>query len=85
MGLVNDVVPMAALLESTLEMGRGIAKNAPLSLKSIKKAVNNGMQTDLHTGLNIELAYYYTCANSEDRLEGVKAFNEKRRPHWQGK
>lgn len=84
-GLVNDVVPMEQLLEAALEMARGIAKNAPLSLKSIKKAVNNGMQTDLHTGLNIELAYYYTCANSEDRLEGVKAFNEKRRPHWQGK
>lgn len=85
MGLVNDIVPMEQLLVTALEMARGMAQNAPLSLKSIKKAVNNGMQTDLHTGFNIELAYYYTCANSEDRLEGVKAFNEKRRPDWEGK
>lgn len=84
-GLVNDVVPMDELRETVLNVARRIAKNAPLSLKAIKKAVNQGLQADLHTGLNIELAHYYTCANSLDRLEGIKAFNEKRRPSWQGK
>lgn len=84
-GLVNDVVPMEELLNQALEIAKDIGKNAPLSLKAIKKAVNDGLQTDIHTALNIELTHYYTCAKSEDRLEGIKAFNEKRKPNWEGK
>ncbi|TKC19454.1 enoyl-CoA hydratase-related protein [Robertmurraya kyonggiensis] len=84
-GLANEVVPIQSLSETALELARGIAKNAPLSLKSIKKAVNNGLQTDLNTALSIELDQYYKCANSEDRLEGIRSFNEKRKPVWQGK
>jgi enoyl-CoA hydratase/carnithine racemase len=83
--LVNEVVPKDELIDKTLEIARDIGKNAPLSLKSIKQAVNNGMQTDIHTALTIELDQYYKCANSDDRLEGIKAFNEKRKPNWQGK
>ena len=55
-----------------------------LSLQSIKKAIDTGLQTDLNTALSIELDQYYKCANSEDRKEGVLAFNEKRKPNWQG-
>ena len=84
-GLVNHVVPIGELYEKTMEVARDIAQNAPLSLKAIKQAVNNGLQTDLNTALTIELDQYYKCANSEDRLEGIRAFNEKRRPVWQGK
>lgn len=85
LGLVNDIASSEELLEKTLEVARDIGKNAPLSLKSIKQAINNGMQTDIHTALSIELDQYYKCANSEDRQEGIKAFNEKRKPEWQGK
>lgn len=84
-GLVNDTVPAANLLEVVNQIAQDISVNAPLSLKSIKQAVNTGMQTDLHTALTIELSQYYKCADSEDRLEGVQAFNEKRQPNWQGK
>lgn len=84
-GLVNDTVPVANLLEVVNQIAQDISVNAPLSLKSIKQAVNTGMQTDLHTALTIELSQYYKCADSEDRLEGVQAFNEKRQPNWQGK
>lgn len=84
-GLLNDVVEKEKFVQSTLELAREIGRNAPLSLRALKQAVNNGLQTDIHTGLTIELDQYYKCANSEDRLEGIRAFNEKRKPIWQGK
>lgn len=84
-GLVNEVVPSDSLLQKALELARGIAKNAPLALQAIKKSINHGLQTDLHTALTIELDQYYKCANSEDRLEGLLSFTEKRKPEWQGR
>ena len=84
-GIINGVFPKEELLTSTLEIAKEIAGNAPLSLKAIKQAINNGLQTDINTALTIELDQYYKCANSEDRLEGVLSFNEKRKPNWQGK
>ncbi|MCG7344080.1 enoyl-CoA hydratase-related protein [Sporosarcina sp. ACRSL] len=84
MGLVNDVFSSETLLEETMKAAREIARNAPLSLQAIKKAIDRGLQTDLHTALSIELDQYYKCANSEDRKEGVLAFNEKRKPNWRG-
>lgn len=84
-GLVNQTVPIEDLLDAVYEIAQDISVNAPISLQSIKQAVNTGIQTDLTTALSIELSQYYKCANSEDRLEGIKAFNEKRKPNWQGK
>ncbi|WKA58082.1 enoyl-CoA hydratase-related protein [Planococcus shenhongbingii] len=84
-GILNGVFTKEELLQGTLEIAKEIAKNAPLSLKSIKKSINTGLETDLNTALVIELDQYYKCANSEDRQEGVLAFNEKRKPQWQGK
>lgn len=84
-GILNGVFSKEELLPGVLEVAKEIAKNAPLSLKSIKKSINTGLETDLNTALTIELDQYYKCANSEDRQEGVLAFNEKRKPQWQGK
>lgn len=83
-GLANDVFASEDLMEKTIEIAKDIAKNAPLSLQSIKKAVDTGLQVDINTALSIELDQYYKCANSEDRKEGVLAFNEKRKPNWKG-
>ncbi|WP_223592730.1 enoyl-CoA hydratase-related protein [Neobacillus bataviensis] len=84
-GLINHVFESEALLAETIKLAESIALNAPLSLKALKKAVNKGTETDLATGLVLELEAYYTCANSEDRLEGIYAFNEKRAPEWRGR
>ncbi|WHY71477.1 enoyl-CoA hydratase/isomerase family protein [Fictibacillus enclensis] len=84
-GMVNGVYPAESLMEETLKLAESIASNAPLSLKALKKAINHGSETDLATGLALELEAYYKCADSEDRLEGIRAFNEKREPVWQGK
>lgn len=84
-GILNGIFLNEELLSKTLEVAIEIAQNAPLSLQGIKKAIQTGLHTDMNTALSIELDQYYKCANSKDRLEGVLAFNEKRKPNWQGK
>ncbi|MFA8437848.1 enoyl-CoA hydratase/isomerase family protein [Pueribacillus sp. YX66] len=84
-GLLNVVAESGKLMEAAIDLAASIAKNAPLSLQNLKKAINTGLQTDITTALTIELQAYYKCADSEDRLEGILAFNEKRQPNWQGK
>ncbi|WP_298823755.1 enoyl-CoA hydratase/isomerase family protein [uncultured Planococcus sp.] len=84
-GILNGVFSKEELMPKTLEVAKEIAENAPLSLQSIKKSISTGLHTDINTALSIELDQYYKCANSADRLEGVLAFNEKRKPEWQGK
>jgi enoyl-CoA hydratase len=83
-GLANGKFSSEDLFSGTLEKAREIAKNAPLSLKALKQSVDRGLQTDIDTALAIELEEYYKCAYSQDREEGVLAFNEKRKPIWQG-
>lgn len=84
LGLSNGVFPSDRLLEETLKAAKLIAKNAPLSLKALKQSIDKGIQTDIDNALTIELEEYYKCANSQDREEGILAFNEKREPVWQG-
>ncbi|MBU8768953.1 enoyl-CoA hydratase/isomerase family protein [Cytobacillus oceanisediminis] len=85
LGIINHIFSSETLTEETVQLAETIAANAPLSLKALKKAINKGTETDLATGLAFELEAYYRCANSEDRLEGIYAFNEKRPPQWKGK
>ncbi|WP_034262983.1 enoyl-CoA hydratase-related protein [Bacillus sp. J33] len=85
LGIINHIFSAETLMKETIKLAETIASNAPLSLKALKKAVNKGTETDLKTGLVLELEAYYKCANSEDRLEGIYAFNEKRPPQWKGK
>lgn len=84
-GILNGIFEKEQLQSEVMEVAKEIAKNAPLSLRAIKKSINTGLQTDIHTALSIELDQYYKCANSEDRAEGILSFNEKRKPQWQGK
>ena len=83
--VVNHISKPDYLIKETNKKAYKISNNAPLSLKSIKKSVDTGIHTDLNTGISIEIAQYYRCAYSEDRREGVLAFNEKRSPRWVNK
>ncbi len=84
-GLVNKVVPDKALLDECMAMAGEILKAGPIAIAQAKYAVNQGMETDLNTGLAIESNAYWITIPTEDRLEGLAAFREKRKPVFKGK
>ena len=83
-GLVNRVCARATLLEEALGCAQAIAANAPLAVRQAKKSIHYGLQMDLLTGYRYEIEAYNRLVASEDRLEGVRAFNEKRKPRFRG-
>jgi enoyl-CoA hydratase len=84
-GLVNHVYPAAALREETFALVRRILANAPIAVRQAKKAVTFGLQMDLRTGLFFEIEAYSRLISTEDRQEGIRAFNEKRPPRFVGR
>jgi enoyl-CoA hydratase len=84
-GMVNKLCEPGKLMDDALETARTIVRNAPVSVQMIKKAVNTGTQTDLTSALTIEIAAYNRTVTTQDRLEGVLAFNEKRPPAFKGR
>ena len=84
-GLVNKVVEPDQLLESAKQMAAMICEAGPIAIDQAKYAINYGMETDLQTGLAIESNAYWVCIPTEDRLEGLAAFKEKRKPAYKGR
>lgn len=84
-GMVNRICPPEKLLEEALATAAVIAANAPISTRQIKHAVNIGLGMDLHSALMFEIEVYNRMVPTEDRREGVRAFNEKRKPNFQGR
>ncbi len=84
-GIVNRVCEPDALLPAALETASVIAGNAPLATRQIKHSVNIGLGMDLYSALMFEIEVYNRMIPSEDRREGVRAFNEKRKPNFQGR
>jgi enoyl-CoA hydratase/carnithine racemase len=83
-GMVNLVCPGAELLSTALACAQQMADNAPLSVRQAKKAIHQGLQGDLRSGLNYEVAAYMPLIHTQDRREGTLAFNEKRKPRFTG-
>lgn len=84
-GLVNFVATHERLMEKTMEIMLEITKNGPIALQQSKKSINLGVELDLHTALALEAECYNVCLVTEDRDEGLKAFNEKRKPVYKGR
>jgi len=84
-GLVSKVFPPAELLAQARAIADKIAANAPLSVRAIKRLVRQGMDMPLPLALDAERAMFGLLYNSEDRLEGRKAFAEKRKPQYKGR
>ena len=84
-GLVNQICDPESLLEKCQKMAAMICETGPIAIEQAKYAINYGLETDLHTGLGIESNAYWVTIPTEDRLEGLAAFQEKRKPVYKGR
>lgn len=84
-GMLNKVCPDAELMDAVLATARRISANAPISVRQAKKAIDKGAELDRAAGYAFELEAYYRTVGTEDRQEGINAFNEKRKPVYKGR
>ncbi|MFP4158219.1 MAG: enoyl-CoA hydratase-related protein [Desulfobacterales bacterium] len=84
-GLVNTICEPELLMDEALKMAESICEAGPIAIEQAKYAIDAGMETDLHTGLAIESNAYWITIPTQDRLEGLAAFREKRKPVYKGK
>jgi enoyl-CoA hydratase len=84
-GMVNKVCAGDQLMSEVLSAARRIAENAPVSVRQAKKAIDKATELDRASGYAFELEAYYRTVVTEDRQEGINAFNEKRKPRYMGR
>ena len=84
-GLVNHLVPAGQARAKATEIATTISQNGPIAVRQAKKAIDYGSNVDVETGLVLSIEAYNNCIPTEDRLEGVRAFNERRPPRFQGR
>jgi enoyl-CoA hydratase len=84
-GVAWGVFNRIGTVADALATAGAIAANAPLAVRQAKKSIHYGLQADLLTGYRFEIEAYNRLVDTDDRREGVRAFNEKRKPVFRGK
>ena len=84
-GLVNHLVPRGEARVRALEIAAAIAQNGPVAVRQAKKAIDQGLDRDLTTAIALAIEAYNVTVATDDRLEGVRAFNQKRKPEFKGR
>jgi enoyl-CoA hydratase len=84
-GMVNRICKAETLVQEALDTATVIAGNAPISTRQVKQSVNIGQNMDLQSGLMFEIEAYNRMVPTDDRREGIRAFNEKRKPVYHGR
>jgi enoyl-CoA hydratase len=84
MGLVTRLAPAHRILDDAVELARGLARNAPVSLRQAKRAIDGGFHLPLEEALELENRLYQDCLGTKDRVEALRAFAEKRPPVFTG-
>jgi enoyl-CoA hydratase len=84
-GLANRVVPSGEALGAAKELAAEISQNAPLAVRHAKTAANRALDVDLVSGLEYETDQFALLFSTEDALEGMNAFGEKRKPKFEGR
>lgn len=84
-GLVNRIAPEGKLAETALEVARAIASNGPVAVRAAKDAIDRGCERPIEEGLEIEARCYERVLPTQDRLEALAAFSEKRKPTYVGR
>ncbi len=78
MGLINEIFPLESLISESKKYAKKIAKNSSFAVGKSKMLVNRGMDTDLDTGLKLEIYSWSLCFSNKDREERMRAFVEKK-------
>lgn len=84
-GLVTRVVAQEQLVEYAMDMAHTIALNAPISVRLVKQTMRRTYDLDLEAVMQLEIDGMMQCFRSEDLVEGINAFIEKRPPVYTGK
>ncbi|MDM5336885.1 enoyl-CoA hydratase-related protein [Fictibacillus enclensis] len=84
-GIINRIVAPELVVEEAMKFARTIADKAPLPLRLIKESVRYATDHSVQDGMQLERKNFYLLFSSEDQKEGMKAFTEKRHPHFKGK
>lgn len=84
MGLVARVAPPERLRSEALALAEQVARNAPISLRQAKRAIDDGFHLPLEEALELENRMYQDCLGTKDRIEALRAFAEKRPPVFTG-
>jgi enoyl-CoA hydratase/carnithine racemase len=85
LGLVEQVIPHDRLGAAVDELAQTIVARAPLAVKYAKEAIVRGLELPLGEGLKVEAELYTLLQTTEDRMEGARAFKEKRSPRFKGR
>lgn len=84
-GILTNIAEQEDLMKKVMDLAEAILANGPIAVQQAKYAIKTGMNTDLQTGLEIERKAYELTIPTEDRLEALQAFSEKRKPVYRGK
>jgi enoyl-CoA hydratase len=84
-GVINRAIAPELLMEETEKFAKKLASKPPLSIRLIKESVHKAVDYSLYEGMQYERKNFYLLFASEDQKEGMKAFVEKRKPHFKGK
>ena len=84
MGLVSRVAPAGRVRDEAAALAEQVARNAPISLRQAKRAIDGGFDLSLDEALALENRLYQDCLASRDRVEALRAFAEKRPPVFSG-
>ena len=84
-GMVNKVLPDGELMDYVEKMAKKLAAKPVVAMKMMKKTISMGMQMDLSSATNLEIESNIITFATDDRVEGIKAFLEKRKPNFTGR
>jgi methylglutaconyl-CoA hydratase len=84
LGIVNDTFPKEKFHQELKKVSDEILSSAPIAVSLAKQTIELGLKTDLEKGISIERESYLKTLETEDRLEALKAFSEKRKPIFRG-
>lgn len=84
-GLVNRIVPRGEVSKTVTELAKEMASKSPISTRYAKEAICKGMDLRLDQGLRLEADLYFLMHITRDRTEGIRAFQEKRKAHFEGR